>query len=224
MKKIVLSISIVGIFLLNGCQSSDLYKRSKSDLYKRSKSVNQLGNRYYYAPVPTKVWLSNLAPSTAKHYNKLSEGLMRCRGGDMIVTDSQSTHKELKSALSKNYKETILKLVKSNRMICVHPMSVSEVRQYKAEKKRRDRINNDPRVVAARIQANAIANSRIQANIIRNTNHVDPYAEFARNSAETLRSQQEWSYRQSVINTLNKPTNIYVVQPTYSSRPTFGGF
>ena len=64
--------------------------------------------------------------------------------------------------LKNNYTEKKnINFIKEGRIACYRPMSCKDVRQYKANVAEQRRINNDPRVVAARIQANAIRQAQV---------------------------------------------------------------
>jgi len=129
-------------------------------MYNRSYSMNKIAGRYFYVPNKT---ISNnrvMTSSQARHITKVSKGLLRCRKGYILLVSSEAVKRELITDYHKEYQ-----FIKEGKLACMPPASRYRISQYQKQQ----RINSDPRVVAARIQAN-------NANVARMNNvKINPY-------------------------------------------------
>ncbi len=148
---------------------------------------DRYNKKFYY--VPSNASGSSLTAKWAKLNNVTSSGLLYCRKNDAWVLVNQLNPQDNK--LMMNYINTLTpaekqQLEKDPNIIpkmnskefqalkqfetevarkgyatCLKPLSNSQVKQYKAYVRQQQKINNDPRVVAARVQANAINNAAL---------------------------------------------------------------
>ena len=137
------------------------------------------GNKF---DVPFDVKYYSLTESGANLYNTTSNQRLHCRSGDLLFIYSKEDNAHMKKLEDfhnarfgrgaiyelkefKNLVKNNEQLISSGKMGCSHPMTKNEIQQYTIALKKRnkamedyrkqqEKINNDPRVVAARINAN----------------------------------------------------------------------
>ena len=188
--KMLVSVGVVLLFA--GCAGNTV-----KPLHQQQKVVRQDGGKYYYVPanvfggVVTKPWA---------YKNKVeTSGLLECPVGYGLVIslNEQKKHNELnrkyRSILtaselktydthptitpksdSQEYKKMVSEftaMVRRGSMACIRPMTNKEVQQYKAYIKQQQKINNDPRVIAARANQQAAMMNYQAATATRNVNY-----------------------------------------------------
>ncbi len=178
-KILIMLVSTGVVLLFTGCTGN-----VPKPLHQQQRVVKNIGNNYYY--VPAQSYGFKVDKKVAYMNNVITGGLLQCRENDVVVETLKSskdgkkllkeyfstlTAAELKVARSnsltipkKEGKEfqkfiaTGTKAARSGEIYCINPMSNKDVKQYKAYQAQQAKINNDPRVVAARIQAQSAAN------------------------------------------------------------------
>ena len=110
--------------------------------------------KYYIVPRNVDYTTKRLSESDAKHLSKYFG--MNCKKGD-IRWMSKEAKKTYNEYLNEDFKKAVNKGLSS----CSRPLSNQKVKQLKAYAAQQQKINNDPRVVAAKIQANAIDNAAL---------------------------------------------------------------
>lgn len=175
--KLLFWLATIGLFA-TGCNKAaaptPLYKMTQKKVVVNSKS-------FFYIPKHSTSYLVK-QPWPYK-YKVQTSGLLECPVGNSIVISSAEKLKALsvdqnyKSILSaselktyythptifpkndsseyKNLVSTFTSIYKRGGMACYKPMTKKEVKQYKAYVEQQEKINNDPRVVAARINLQA---------------------------------------------------------------------
>jgi hypothetical protein len=178
--KISVILGSIALFLIGCGETQPSFDASKQSLGHFQKHVITVRDKYYMVPV---ISLGSRLDAKWAYINRVtSSGLLECKKDDVYALHSSFrsedekinkayldslTPEELKT-LSKH--PTIIpqkdskefgaivayetKLVREGKMACIAPMTKQQVKEYKAYKKQQDKINNDPKVIAARIQAN----------------------------------------------------------------------
>lgn len=184
-QKLKISVALGGIaLLLIGCgKTQPSFDASKHSLGDFQKKVGTLGDKYYTVPVVADV--SKLDAKWAYINRVTSSGLLECKKDDVYALHSSFkpedekinkpyfdslTPEELKTlnthptiiprSDSKEFRAIVAfetKLVREGKIACITPMTAQQVKEYKAYQKQQDKINNDPRVIAARAQQSAAA-------------------------------------------------------------------
>ena len=189
--KILMGVGISLLFV--GCANTP----AVPPLSQQPKKVVQLGNKYYYIPaqtfggVVTKPW----------HYkNKIeTSGFLDCPLGYALLISMNEKKKVLEDerayrailnaketkiydthptitpkSNSKEYKNMVTNLTEIYRRgnyACIRPMTNKEVKQYKLYIKQQQKINNDPRVIAARANQQAAMMNYMAATAPRTVNY-----------------------------------------------------
>lgn len=205
MRKLVIGLVVIaGMLLLSGCSGKS------PNMHKRGTQVTKVEGRHYVIPKPSysTKW-KRLSKSEAKGQNRSSKNTMKCRAGDIVVdAEKDTTRKYLKDVFSDitvkeakaertkgrklkkkerleiadtSFKETFVKYVQQGKTMCIHPQPWSWTKQRNRYEAQQARINNDPRVIAARIQANAI-NNAAYANQLNYSPGIKPYVAPTYNS------------------------------------------
>ncbi len=186
----IISVASIALFFV-GCTSNSL------PLHKQQKSVRQVKGHYYYLPVNTDG--GKLGTKSAYVSNITSSGLLQCKKDYLWIANkkeaikadnaaklylSSLTPSELKeftthstSIPKKNSKEfqNLIKvdteLAKHGQSYCIRPMLQKEVKQYQAYMIQQQKINNDPRVIAARANQQAAMINYQAATATKNVNY-----------------------------------------------------
>ncbi len=206
--KILLLVGVIG-FVMVGCGS----KYPSPSKLSTTRTVSQHGSNtklYYYAPYGSGG--SILTDSyIVRVLNTYSSGLLQCRKNYAFLyskkepsdelhllgrkADASVTEKEKHMTLTeitksnknfREYKNYLTHLAKTNQVECVRPMTKNEVRKYKADMKKQAKINSDPRVRAAQIQANAMMTNSLmqqQRSIQTNSSQANGYQNYQNNNA-----------------------------------------
>jgi len=185
-------IGIGGTLLLIGCTGN-----SPKPMYQQQKVVWQAGGKYYYAPVNA---IGRRMNDTLVYMNKVSSsGLLQCKKDYALLIDNsvfkkeqevndkylniltpaeiiawRKNYKKIPRTDSKEFQELVkidTKLVREGKLACIPPMSKKEVSQYKAYQKQQAKINNDPRVIAARANQQAAMMNYQAATAPRTVNY-----------------------------------------------------
>jgi len=185
MKLIIKTITTIGIAsFLTACSGKSI------PLHQQQKHVENIGENYYY--IPNNAIGGQLNKKWAYLNVITSSGLLNCKENDAFLinkTESENedsinkiylsnlTVEELKKLNmhptfipkrnSKEFQNLIdidTHLVREGMITCLSPMSKKDVLKYKEYAAQQEKINNDPRVVAARIEA---ASRRDQAQARR---------------------------------------------------------
>ena len=183
MKLIIKTITIIGIAsFLTACSEKSI------PLNKQERVVKQLGEHYYYVPVGSSG--GKLSKKWAYFNGITSSGLLECKENDVWIAtpeakeqSNQAQDKYMKSLTVTEFKEiqthptsipkrnskemlnfikVETELARTGQSYCLSPMSEKEVTKYKEYVAQQERINNDPRVVAARIEAASRRNAAYQ--------------------------------------------------------------
>ena len=188
MKKLIISLGVIaGMLLLSGCVSPNMKERPTM--------ITKVKGRHYVVPKSSYSDWKPIPKTRAKKYNKAIGNIMKCRAGDIIVTSAPDTEtkissesfdtymakakkavqvkgrsvtsKDMSIILNSVFKDVYGRAIREGKIMCVHPQPWSWTNKRNRYEAQQRRINNDPRVVAARIQANAIRqaeNNRINAS------------------------------------------------------------
>ncbi len=188
--KLLMGMGIALLFV--GCTGN-----TPKPMYQQQKVVRQAGGKYYYAPVNA---IGGSMDNKMVYLNKVSSsGLLQCKKDYALLIDGSVFKKEQKVnnaylailtpsellALSKhptnipkkNSKEfqKLIKidteLVRAGKLACIPPMSQKQVNQYIAYQKQQAKINNDPRVIAARANKSAAMMNYQAATATKNVNY-----------------------------------------------------
>jgi ribosomal 30S subunit maturation factor RimM len=183
----------VGLALLfAGCAGN-----TAKPMYQQQKVVRQAGGSYYYSPVNA---VGVKMDNTLVYLNKVtSSGLLQCKKGYALLIDASAFKKE--TEIDKKYWDTLTpaeilayrkdytkiprinskafqdvvridtKLVRAGKMACIPPMTKKQVKQYKAYQAQQAKINNDPRVIAARANQSAAMMNYQAATAPRTVNY-----------------------------------------------------
>ena len=168
--------ALAAVVFLSGCAATQPPLAQQKPMI-----IKQPNGKYYIVPVGAVG--KPLNSKEARALTKMTKGLLHCKSGYGLVA-SRSTAKKIDDLVRRyNSKLTPKELQKENRnpglilkpnsreyreflsfvrkkvqegdLGCLPPMTSSQVRQYKAYVRQQQKLANDPRVVAARIQANA---------------------------------------------------------------------
>ena len=196
MRKLVIGLgAIVGILLLSGCSGKS------PNMHKRGTHVIKVQGRHYITPSGSYSRLKIISKAYA-NVQKNMIGCIGCRVGDIRVYAQQDTgqkmfdeiyaewkakwtkaeqakgkpltQKERQAILTPIKKDVQSRVIKEGKIMCVRPQPWSWTKQRNRYEAQQRRINNDPRVIAARIQANAI-NNAAYANQWNNSPGIKPY-------------------------------------------------
>ncbi len=190
--KLLMGVSIALLFV--GCTGSN-----PKPMYQQQKVVRQAGGNYYYAPVNA---IGGKMDDKLVYLNKVtSSGLLQCKRGYALLTDSSVVQKEKKvndaylailtpaelRAVFENKNPTHIpkrnskefqnlvkidtQLVREGKLACIPPMSQKDINQYKAYQKQQAKINNDPQVIAARTNQQAAMMNYQAATATKNVNY-----------------------------------------------------
>ncbi len=187
MIKLKLLLGVGAALLFVGCTGN-----TAKPMYQQQKVVRQAGGKYYFAPVNA---IGGRMNAGMVYVNKVSSsGLLQCKKDYGYLVDNSVFKKEkavndkylsiltpaeilawrkdyrkIPRTNSKEFQDLVkidTKLVREGKIACIPPMSQKKVKQYQAYQAQQAKINNDPRVVAARIQAQSarnISNAQIRA-------------------------------------------------------------
>lgn len=183
MKLIVKTITIIGIAsLLTACSGKSI------PLNEQQRVVKQLGEHYYYIPIGASG--GKLSKKWAYFNGITSSGLLECKENDvwiatpeaqeqsnqvqniymksLTVAEFKEIHTHPTRIPKRNSKEMLnfikveTELARTGQSYCLSPMSKEDVLKYKEYVAQQEKINNDPRVVAARIEAASRRNAAYQ--------------------------------------------------------------
>ncbi len=206
--KILLLVGVIG-FVTVGCGSKYPYPSKLST----TRTVMQDTNNpsfYYYSPYGS---TGNILTDSnnARNINTYSSGLLQCRKNYAFLyskielskewyllnnkVDASITEKEKYMTIpeliksnknARKAKNYVTHLAKTNQIECIRPMTKNEVRKYKAYMKKQAKINSDPRVRAAQIQANAMMTNSLmqqQRSIQTNSSQANGHQNYQNNNA-----------------------------------------
>lgn len=176
MRSSVFLLLVTGM-LLSGCAGNV----AEPPLVQQQRVVKNIGEHYYYVPAYAEGFKLN--KKYAYLNNVVSSGLLECKENYAFIESRAAKAKidkvvkayyaslsveELKqirnhpTAIPKREGKEFQNIIKAETLAvrnaeagCVPPMPKKQVNEYKAYVKQQQKINNDPRVIAARIQANA---------------------------------------------------------------------
>lgn len=210
------------LLLLVGCAGNTAKKHTIKSISQQARTevvVSRSSGKFYRVP---KYTFSSRSDKVWYEKNKIvTSGLLDCPIGNTIAISKYErtkfvnankkyrdilTPKELKEfntipkripkKNSQEYKELTKEMTaiyRRGNMLCIKPMNKTEVKKYKAYLKQQEKINSDPRVVAARINAQAAQQRQLMQ-----------YAEY--NRARKAQSMQ------SMTNSLNQFSNNMVAR------------
>jgi hypothetical protein len=195
MRKIVLSLLIGSVLSFTGCSGKHVYP----PLNLQTQCVIESDNIYYEVGEYSQYIRRIISKPSAFYYYELSNGLLDCNIGQLIVYSKNAgneitkledkyksilTDKEYKEFIktailtkkdSKEFKELRTKAAQAVRkgdIQCISPMSQQATLSYLKEKATQEAINNNPNVVAARLQYRAAqAASHKTVTVNKNVNH-----------------------------------------------------
>ena len=159
MKKLIIGLGVIaGMLLLSGCVSPNMKERPTM--------VTKVKGRHYVIPKPSYGKWKPLGKKSAKQMNNLYG--LKCRAGDLRITAEADTTMQMVMGMGKENTvrkrgAVLLKAAREGKIMCIHPQPWSWTKQRNRYEAQQRRINNDPRVVAARIQANAINKQAMMA-------------------------------------------------------------
>lgn len=242
------TFALIGMaILLIGCGNQPSFNPAEHPLSDFQKTVIHEEGKYYR--VPLYAYGSTLDAKYAYINRVTSSGLLECKKDDSIVL--HSSIKTENDKLSKNYYDSLTpeelitfrkhptiipkrdskefqaiiayetRLVRDGKMTCVSPMSAQEVKEYKAYIAQQQKINNDPRVIAARAQQSAammqqMSNQQMQNEMawqrIQQNNQMMQMQNQMTSMQMQQQSQNLYNQNQQMINNMQKPKpiNVYV--------------
>lgn len=192
-QKLRISVALGSIaLLLIGCgETQPSFDASKHSLGDFQKKVVVDGDKYYMYPVIATG--GRLHPKWTYMKRFTSSGLLECKKDDVLAlhssfkSEDEKINKVYLDSLSPEELKTLLKhptviprkdskefraivayetkLVREGKMACIPPMTTQQVKEYKAYVKQQQKINNDPRVIAARAQQSA-ATMQLTTNLM----------------------------------------------------------
>lgn len=177
MNKIKFLVGLITALFIVGCANNV----AEPALGQQQRVVKNIGEHYYYVPAYAQGF--KLSKKLAYLNNVVSSGLLDCKENyafiesnkvkaemDKPVKDyyASLTVEELKqvhyhpTAIPKRDGKEFQKIIEVETLAvrngeagCIPPMPKKQVKEYKTYLAKQAEINNDPRVIAARIQANA---------------------------------------------------------------------
>jgi len=191
--KYQLLIGLSLALLFSGCASTTAVPA----LNQQKKVVWKSGNKYYYIPAYT---FGGVVTKPWQYKNKVeTSGFLECPVGYALVismkekkefdklnndfrailnaqeTKIYGTHPIITPKTnSKEYKkmvEGLTAIYRRGSYACIKPMTNKEVKQYKAYQAQQAKINNDPRVIAARANQQASMMNYMAATAPRTVNY-----------------------------------------------------
>lgn len=185
-------ISISAAILFTGCATN-----TPKPLHQQQRVVKNIGEHYYYVPAQAEGFKLN---KKYAYLNRVvSSGLLECKTNYAFIQTANAKKKinkvvnEYYASLSpseliqirkhptaipkKNEKEfqSIIQVetqaVREGEAYCIPPMPQKQVEQYKAYLAQQAKINNDPRVIAAREYQRAAMINYQAATATRNVNY-----------------------------------------------------
>jgi len=185
-------ISVGTALLFSGCTGN-----TPKPLAQQQRVVKNIGNHYYY--VPSYAQGGKLDKKWAYINGITSSGLLQCKKNyawlanpkadqesqkalgsyEAILTASERkelyTHPtSIPRKDTKEYRNMVkveTELVRSGQTYCMPPMSQKKVKEYKAYQAQQAKINNDPRVIAARANQSAARMNYQAATATKNVNY-----------------------------------------------------
>ncbi len=188
--KLLMGVGIALLFV--GCTGN-----TPKPLHQQQRVVKNMGKHYYYVPVYAQG--GKLNKKWAYLNGVTSSGLLHCKKNYAWIANSKADKKSQKALGAyeailtpserkelythptsiprkdtKEYRNLVkveTELVKSGQAYCMPPMSQKQVKQYKAYQAQQAKINNDPRVIAARANQSAAMMNYQAATATRNVNY-----------------------------------------------------
>ncbi len=188
--KLLMGVGVALLFV--GCTGN-----TPKPLHQQQRVVKNIGNHYYY--VPAYAQGGKLDKKWAYLNGISSSGLLQCKKNYVLISNPKAMQKsgkttqayqailtpsELKELSAhptsipkrnskefKNLIKTDTELARTGQLYCIPPMSQKQVKQYKAYQAQQAKINNDPRVIAARANQSAAMMNYQAATATRNVNY-----------------------------------------------------
>ncbi len=188
--KLLMGVGVALLFV--GCTGN-----TPKPLHQQQRVVKNIGTHYYHVPAGASGF--KLDKKTAYMNNVVSSGLLQCKENYVYIETQRAskvsqklgqayfsslTVSELKASRSnsltiprkegKEFREVVkatTKDVRSGEAYCLPPMTRKQVKQYKAYQAQQAKINNDPRVIAARANQSAARMNYNAATATKNVNY-----------------------------------------------------